>query len=100
MKRGSRMKLIDKSKIDFVTIEPYEYASEELEVVLKEDIEELPEVKAIPIEELEKAIEIMENMATSFGTYIDRADALEILDKLIESEGKQDGCNKKIGYGR
>jgi hypothetical protein len=28
----------------------------------------------------------MENMATSFGTYIDRADALEILDKLIESE--------------
>jgi hypothetical protein len=86
MKRGSRMKLIDKSKIDFTTIEPYEYASEELEVVFKEDIEGLPEVKAIPIEELEKAIEIMENMATSFGTYIDRADALEILDKLIESE--------------
>jgi hypothetical protein len=82
------MKLIDKSKIDFTAIEPYEYASEELEVVFKEDIEELPEVKAIPIEELEKAIEIMKNMATSFGTYIDRADALEILYKIIESEGK------------
>jgi hypothetical protein len=88
MKRGSRMELIDKSKIDFVTIEPYEYASEELEVVLKEDIERLPEVKAIPLEELEKAIEAMENMAASFGTYIDRADALEILDKLIEREEK------------
>jgi hypothetical protein len=82
------MKLIDKSKIDFTTIEPYEYANEEMEVVFKEDIEELPEVKAIPIEELEKAIEIMKNMATSFGTYIDRADALEILYKIIEREGK------------
>jgi hypothetical protein len=30
----------------------------------------------------------MENMATSFGTYIDRADALEILYKIIEREGK------------
>jgi hypothetical protein len=87
-KRGNRMKLIDKSKIDFTTIEPYEYASEEMEVVFKEDIEELPEVKAIPVEELEKAIEIMENMATNFGTYIDRADALEILYKIIESEEK------------
>lgn len=86
--RGYMMKLIDKSKIDFTTIEPYEYASEEIEVAFKEDIEGIPEVKTIPIEELEKAIEAMENMTASFGTYIDRADALEILYKIIESEEK------------
>jgi hypothetical protein len=80
------MELIDKNKIDFFKIEPYEYANEEMEVALKEDIEGIPTTKAIPTEELEKAIEIMENMATSFGKYIDRADALEILYKILESE--------------
>lgn len=39
------MFLIDKSKIEFTTIEPYEYASGEMEVVFKEDIEILPKVK-------------------------------------------------------
>jgi hypothetical protein len=83
------MELIDKSKIDFCTVETDDFSGNQIiEVVFKEDIEELPEVKVIPIEELEKAIEIMENMATSFGTYIDRADALEILYKIIEREGK------------
>jgi predicted RNA-binding Zn-ribbon protein involved in translation (DUF1610 family) len=46
----------------------------------------------------------MENMATSFGTYVDRADALEILNKLIESEGekimKTNDCvsREKVAY--
>jgi hypothetical protein len=81
------MELIDKSKIDFCTVETDDFSGNQIiEVVFKEDIEEIPTIKAIPIEELEKAIEAMENMAAYFGTYIDRADALEILNKIIESE--------------
>jgi len=52
---------------------------------VKEDTEKIPTVKAIPIEEVEKAIEIMQNMSTSFGIYIGRADALEIIYKILES---------------
>jgi hypothetical protein len=57
MKRGNRMKLIDKNKIDFCTIETDDFSGNQIiEVVFKEDIEGLPTVKAIPTEELEKQL--------------------------------------------
>lgn len=86
------MELIDKNEIEFSPIEIYNFDEHKHEVTgmaLFKDIEKIPTVKTIPIEELEKAIEAMENVTTSFGIYIDRADALEILYKIIESEEKQ-----------
>lgn len=82
------MKLIDKSKIDFTIIEPYEYASEEMEVVFKEDIEKLPEVQAIPLDEVKKAKEEIENLTPWDESAIEIYDVLEIIDKLIEREDK------------
>lgn len=65
------MELIDKSKIKFVIIEPYEYASEPMVVVFKEDIEELPEVQAIPLDKVKKAREKIENIATKKRKWLD-----------------------------
>ena len=47
-------------------------------------IDTMEEVKAIPLEKIKQAREEIENWSTYDGIYIDRADALEILDKLIE----------------
>ena len=44
---------------------------------------------SIPLEKIKQAREEMENWSTYDGIYIDRADVLEILDKLIESENKE-----------
>lgn len=80
------MSLIDKNKIDFTTIEQYEYASVPMEVAFKEDIEELPEVQAIPLDLLKKAREEIENLTPWDECTVEMYDVLEILDKLIESE--------------
>lgn len=80
------MRLIDKSKIDFTTIEPYEYASEEIEVVFKEDIEGIPEVEVIPLDKVKKAREAIENLTPWDEGTVEMHDVLEILDKLIENE--------------
>lgn len=80
------MSLIDKNKIDFTTIEQYEYASEPMEVAFKEDIEELPEVQAIPLDKVKKAREKIENLTPWDEGTVEMYDVLEILDKLIESE--------------
>lgn len=82
------MKLIDKSKIKFVTIEPYEYASEEMEVVFKEDFEGIPIIKAIPLDKVKKAREAIENLTPWDEGTVEMYDVLEILDKLIEGEDK------------
>ena len=82
------MELIDKSKIKFVIIEPYEYASEPMEVVFKEDIEELPEVQAIQLDKVKKAREKIENLTPWDESLVEMYDVLEILEKLIESEGE------------
>lgn len=82
------MELIDKSKIKFVIIEPYEYASKPMVVVFKEDIEELPEVQAIPLDKVKKAREKIENLTQWDEGLVEMYDVLEILDKLIESEGE------------
>ncbi|SDW44758.1 hypothetical protein SAMN05216391_10818 [Lachnospiraceae bacterium KHCPX20] len=47
-------------------------------------INEAEEVKAIPLEKVEQAREEIENWSTYDGIYIDRADVLSVLDKLIE----------------
>jgi hypothetical protein len=93
MKRGSRMKLIDKNKIDFTTIEPYEYASEELKVVLKEDIEGLPEVKAIAKSVIDDIINQLTDLADhkikpiSFDQELAINMCIDIINKTIaESE--------------
>lgn len=81
------MKLIDKNKIDFTTIEPYECASVAMEVAFKEDIEGLSEIKAIPLEKVKKTREEIENLTPWDEGLVEMYDVLEILDKLIESEG-------------
>lgn len=85
------MKLIDKNKIDFTTIEPYEYANEPMEVVFKEDIDNEPTIKAVSFEALEKMREEIQKRATT--AMNERYEqglrtALEIIDKLIESESE------------
>lgn len=53
-------------------------------------IDEAEEVKAIPLEKIEKAREEIENLETQIQSYhnddpmISQSDVLEILDKLIE----------------
>lgn len=51
---------------------------------LYESICDLPNVKAIPLDRIKEAREKIENKSTYDGIYIDRADVLKILDKLIE----------------
>jgi hypothetical protein len=80
------MELINKNKIHFTTIEPYEYANEPMEVAFKEDIEEFPTVKAIPIDRIKQAREEIENLTAWDECLVEMYDVLEILDKLIESE--------------
>lgn len=82
------MELIDKNKIDFTTIEPYECASIEMKVAFKEDIEGLSEVQAIPLDKVKKARKEIENLTPWDESLVEMYDVLEILDKLIESEGE------------
>lgn len=82
------MELIDKNKIDFTTIEPYECASVEMKVAFKEDIEGLSEVQAIPLDKVKKARKEIENLTPWDEILVEKYDVLEILDKLIESEGE------------
>lgn len=82
------MELIDKNKIDFTTIEPYECASIEMKVAFKEDIEGLLEVQAIPLDKVKKARKEIENLTPWDESLVEMYDVLEILDKLIESEGE------------
>lgn len=88
------MFLIDKNEIDFTTIETYEYGSEPMDIAFKEDIEEIPRVKAIPIDRIKQAkkeikyltLHKAQFITNDYKVCIDSAEVLEILDKLIESE--------------
>lgn len=99
------MKLIDKSKIDFTTIEPYEYASEEMEVVFKEDIERLPEVKAIAKSVIDDIINKLTDLANhkikpiSFDQELAINICIDIINKTIaesEENKMQDNVLEKI----
>lgn len=72
------MELIDKNKI--------EYVSETTEIAFKEDIEKIPIIKAIPLDKVKKAREVIENLTLWDEGTVEMYDVLEILDKLIESE--------------
>jgi hypothetical protein len=75
------MELIDKSKIDFCTVETDDFSGNQIiEVVFKEDIEELPTVKAISIEKLKEFRDEIIN--------INEMAIIQKLNKLIESEEK------------
>lgn len=83
------MELIDRNKIEFSPIRILDFDENKHKVTgmaLFKDIEKIPTVKAIPLDKVKKAREIIEDRSTYDGIYIDRADVLEILDKLIESE--------------
>lgn len=90
------MELIDKNKIDFFKIEPYEYANEEMEVALKENIEELPIVKGISIDKLHEMCDEIKSLDGVFLTYsltkyVKVDEVTKIINKYIASEeGKED----------
>jgi hypothetical protein len=92
------MELIDKNKIHFTTIEPYEYANEPMEVAFKEDIEELPIVKGIPVDKLHKMCDEIKCLnglyeQEEYGTYkydkyVKVNEVIKIINKYIASEGE------------
>lgn len=90
------MELIDKNKIDFFKIEPYEYANEPMEVAFKEDIEELPIVKVISIDKLHEMCDEIKSLDGVFLTYsltkyVKFDEVTKIINKYIASEeGKED----------
>lgn len=65
--------------------EPQESEKKKIEKVALKDIE-IIQGETIPLDKVKQAREEIENRVTYDGIYIDRADVLEILDKLIESE--------------
>jgi hypothetical protein len=95
------MELIDKNKIHFTTIEPYEYANEPMEVAFKEDIEELPIVKGISIDKLHEMCDEIKSLdglynqedyatynLTSMPKYVKVDEVTKIINKYIASEGE------------
>jgi hypothetical protein len=87
------MELIDKNKIHFTTIESYEYANEPMEIVFKEDIEELPIVKGISIDKLHEMCDEIKSLDGVFLTYsltkyVKVDEVTKIINKYIESEGE------------
>lgn len=83
------MELIDRNKIEFSPIEIYNFDEHKHEVTgmaLFKDIEKIPTVKAIPLDEVKKAKEEIENLTPWDEGAIEIHDVLEIIDKLIESE--------------
>lgn len=74
------MKLINKDEIEFARLK------QTILAVIKEDIEELPTVKAISLDKVKKAREKIENLTPWDESTVEMYDVLEILDKLIESE--------------
>lgn len=87
------MELIDRNKITFEPIEIYnmdEHKHEITGMALFKDVEKIPIIKAIPLNEVKKAREEIENLTPWDDGLVEMYDVLEILDKLIkeyESEG-------------
>lgn len=84
------MELIDKNEITFEPIEIYnidEHKHEITGMALFKDVEKIPIIKAIPLDKVKKAIKEIENLTPWDEGSIEIYDVIEILDKLIESEG-------------
>lgn len=93
------IELIDRNKIEFSPIEIYNFDEHKHEVngmALFKDIEKIPTVEAIPLDEVKKAREEIENLKLHKAQFltndnkvcIDSDTVLAILGKLIESEEK------------
>jgi hypothetical protein len=90
------MELIDKSKIDFCTVETDDFSGNQIiEVVFKEDIEEIPTVKAIAKSVIDDIINQLTDLADhkirpiSFDQELAINMCIDIINKAIaESEGK------------
>lgn len=83
------MELIDRNKIEFSPMEIYNFDEHKHEVTgmaLFKDIEKIPTVKAIPLDEVKKAREEIENLTPWDEGTVEMYYVLEIIDKLIESE--------------
>lgn len=81
------MELIDKNKIDFSPIEIYnmdEYKHEINGMALFKDIEKIPIIKAIPLDEIKKARDEIENLTPWDEGTVEIYEVLETLNKLIE----------------
>lgn len=84
------MELIDRNKIEFSPIEIYNFDEHKHKITgmaLFKDIEKIPTVKAIPLDEVKKAREEIENLTPWGEGIVEKYYVLEIIDKLIESEG-------------
>lgn len=87
------MELIDKNEIEFSPIRIFNMDEHEHEVTgmaLFKDIEKIPTVKAIPLDEVKKAREEIENLTPWDEGTVEMYCVLEILDKLIERAEKED----------
>ena len=87
------MELIDKNKIDFSPIEIYNMDEHKHEIngmALFKDIEKIPTVKAIPLDEIKKARDEIENLVPWDEGTIEIYDVLEMLDKLIEEYEREE----------
>lgn len=85
------MELIDKNKITFEPIEIYNIDESKHEITgmaLFKDVEKIPIIKAIPLDKVKKARKEIENLTPWDEGLVEMYDVLEILDKLIESEGE------------
>lgn len=87
------MELIDKNEINFKPIRIFnmdEHKHEVTGMALFKDIEKIPTVKAIPLDEVKKAREEIENLTPWDEDTVEMYCVLEILDKLIERAEKED----------
>lgn len=86
------MKLIDRNKITFEPIEIYnmdEHKHEITGMALFKDVEKIPIIKAIPLNEVKKAREEIENLTPWDDGLVEMYDVLEIIDKLIKEYGSE-----------
>ena len=90
------MFLIDKSKIEFCTIETDDFSGNQIiEVAFKEDIEELPTVEAVPVEVINNILKKLHDLSNrkikpiSFDQSVAIDMCIDIINKTIaESEEK------------
>lgn len=86
------MELIDRNKITFEPIEIYnmdEHKHEITGMALFKDVEKIPIIKAIPLNEVKKAREEIENLTPWDDGLVEMYDVLEIIDKLIKEYGSE-----------
>lgn len=74
---------IDLNQTEFLKVDGNKEFNHGVDCCINKLLKQEP-VKVIQMDKVKQAIEIIEDIATYDGIYIDRAYVLEILDKLIE----------------